>query len=384
MNPCLKYRHRSQATWLVASLLLSCGILPTSCLAQGTPAPQLIPFQGRLTNQAGEAYGNNQYTITLNLYSLAIGGSTVWTERHEKVSVIGGMLNLFLGSINGIDGVDFSTTKYLGITVDADNNPATADPEMVPRTMIVSAFSAKQAERSRTMDVLDTNGIPVPGQSFGWNSVFNNGNPNTGTIPGSKLTDGSVTVQKVQPSLATAFIPTGAVLPFAGMVVPNGWAICDGSSKLRTDPVYATLFGAIGTTYGSVSGTHFNLPDLRGRTPIGAGQGSSLTNRVLGDKLGEEQHVLTELEMPSHKHNARDLGHSHPNKSDWAFNTTGGASVRYVLNATNVNASSGNNKSAAYPVTESATANITEDSKGEGLPHNVMQPSIVLNYIIKL
>src|SRR5207302_10745680 len=55
--------------------------------------------------------------------------------------------------------------------------------------------------------------------------------------------------------------------------------------------------------YGVGDGsTTFALPDFRGRVPVGAGQGTSLTNRVLGASGGEEAHVLTAAELASHTH----------------------------------------------------------------------------------
>lgn len=65
--------------------------------------------------------------------------------------------------------------------------------------------------------------------------------------------------------------PSGIVSPYAGSSAPSGWLLCDGSSKLRAD--YPDLFAVIGTTFGSVDGTHFTLPDLRSRFPVGVGTG---------------------------------------------------------------------------------------------------------------
>jgi microcystin-dependent protein len=278
MNPRFDSRYHSHAAGIAAALILTCCTLPTSSFAQGTPSPQLIPFQGRLTNQAGVAYDNGQYTITLNLYSLAIGGSTVWTERHEKVSVIGGMLNLFLGSISPFDkgtptltdDVDFSTTKYLGITVDADNNPSTADPEMVPRTMIVAAFYAKNTQKLAGNDwssfVVDSLG-----------SASNN--PTTGYLNGSKLlptsvntaqiainavktnqiADGSVTTNKLAAGVG---VPVGTILPFGGTVAPVGYLLCDGTQYSKA--TYSALSAVLNNAFGG-DANNFRVPDLRGR-----------------------------------------------------------------------------------------------------------------------
>jgi microcystin-dependent protein len=76
----------------------------------------------------------------------------------------------------------------------------------------------------------------------------------------------------------TAFVyqsvPAGVVMDFAGTSLPTGWLLCDGSSVLRAG-TYAALFSAIGTTWGSVDGTHFNVPNLLGRTTIGSGTGAT-------------------------------------------------------------------------------------------------------------
>src|SRR5438105_3545394 len=87
----------------------------------------------------------------------------------------------------------------------------------------------------------------------------------------------------------------------------EGWLLADGSAVSRT--VFATLFAGIGTLYGVGDGVNtFNLPDCRGRTLVGAGQGSGLTNRVLGTSFGEENHVLLTNELPKHTHALSTLG----------------------------------------------------------------------------
>lgn len=100
-----------------------------------------------------------------------------------------------------------------------------------------------------------------------------------------------------------AVLPIAAIMPYAANTDPSGgsWIVCDGRPLDRDD--YAALFAKIGTTYGVGDGSStFNVPDLRGRTPIGAGAGTGLTNRALGAKGGAEKHTLTTGEMPSHTH----------------------------------------------------------------------------------
>jgi microcystin-dependent protein len=380
-----------QSRWLLLGLLLlSSFLVRHSSLAQSA-SPLVIPFQGQVTTQptgaapTGAPVATGQYSLIFNLYDVAVGGQPVWTERHSKVGVVNGMVNVFLGSITPLTAVDFSQNRYLGITVDVDDKPTTADPEMVPRQMIIPAFYAKVAD---SMTAFNSSTGQSLGTSYGWSAVFNNGDPVSGRIDGARLADNGITTSKIADGQITTSklsvgvaLPPGSVIPYAGATSPSGYLLCDGS--VVSTNTYASLFLAIGSTYntGGEGAGNFRLPDLRGRTPIGAGQGSLLTNRLLGERLGEEQHLLTELEMPSHTHNVRDLGHAHPNKADWAFASSGAAAVRYIVNTGAVNAAT--NRSTTYPLTDTATADIAEDSKGGGLKHNVMQPSIVLNYIIK-
>jgi len=155
-------------------------------------------------------------------------------------------------------------------------------------------------------------------------------------------------------------IPTGTVLDFAGNTAPTGYLICNGAAVSRT--TFSTLFGVIGTTWGSGDGsTTFNVPDLRGRTSMGSGQGASLTNRTVGQTLGAEQHILTIEEMPAHSHT---IGN---NTSSDIAGTTGLRTVGATTIQTNLNTNS--------------TGGST--SFGNTVPHNNIQPSVVVTKIIK-
>lgn len=160
---------------ILSALSASSAIFLFCLIAPAAESPLVIPFQGQVTNQQNAVVADGQYSLIFNLYDVAVGGQPLWTERHSKVGVVNGMVNLFLGSIVSIAGVDFSQTRYLGITVDVDDKPTTPDPEMVPREMIIPAFYAKQAENSAAL----------AGQT--WAAVFSNGNPDTGSFIETKL-----------------------------------------------------------------------------------------------------------------------------------------------------------------------------------------------------
>ncbi|MEZ2250221.1 tail fiber protein [Microcoleus sp.] len=100
---------------------------------------------------------------------------------------------------------------------------------------------------------------------------------------------------------------TGEIIGFGGFSIPKGWLLCDGREVLiaaypNLSEVLRTTWGALTNGSGSAGVTHFRLPDLRGRTLVGAGLGSGLTNRAIGGLFGSESHVLNTSELPSHTH----------------------------------------------------------------------------------
>lgn len=154
-------------------------------------------------------------------------------------------------------------------------------------------------------------------------------------------------------ALALKLLPTGMLYPYAGTGAPLGSLLCDGSAVSRT--TYANLFSAIGTTWGAGNGsTTFNLPNLKGRTLIGAGLASSGTNYNIGSVGGEEKHQLTQSEMPSHSHTISNIDQGTGTRQFSAFG-------------------------ADSPI---VTATGNTNSTGGDQSHNTMQPYAVVNYCI--
>lgn len=106
----------------------------------------------------------------------------------------------------------------------------------------------------------------------------------------------------------TGFLPTGIVAPYGSTSAPTDWVPADGTSYSIS--TYPQLFSRIGYTFGG-SGGSFNVPDLRGRSPIGHGTGSGLTSRTIGVQYGGETHTLSVAELPSGNLSVTDPGHAH-------------------------------------------------------------------------
>jgi len=143
----------------------------------------------------------------------------------------------------------------------------------------------------------------------------------TPTAPTASLSDSSTKLATTAfaASLFTQFLPTGAIIPYTG-ALPAGFLDTDGASYLRAS--YATLFGVIGTTFGSADGTHFNVPDLQGRFPVGKGTHadvSTLANSdgvAVGSRRPRHAHGLGTFVVSLDSHNLTDSGHTHTTSSD--------------------------------------------------------------------
>ncbi len=82
---------------------------------------------------------------------------------------------------------------------------------------------------------------------------------------------------------------------------PRGWLPAQG--QILSIQQNTALFALLGTTYGGDGRTTFALPDLRGRSPLGVGQGPGLSSYVLGETSGANTATLTPSNLPAHAHN---------------------------------------------------------------------------------
>ena len=98
----------------------------------------------------------------------------------------------------------------------------------------------------------------------------------------------------------------GQIQPFGFNFPPRGWAFCDG--QLLAISSNTALFSLLGTTFGGDGRTTFGLPDLRGRSIVGAGHGPGLDSITWGERGGNYLETLNVQNMPNHNHTATATG----------------------------------------------------------------------------
>jgi microcystin-dependent protein len=174
------------------------------------------------------------------------------------------------------------------------------------------------------------------------------------------VSEGSGNWREVSRSTAGGEDVPGTIKADAGTSAPSGWLHCYGQAVSRT--TYSAIFSRLSTTYGTGDGSStFNLPDLRGRVVAGqddmggtsanrlTDQSGGLDGDTLGDTGGSETHTLQTTEIPAHTHGS--------------VYVSGGGGIQGNVGTTGQIGSSG--------------------STGGGGAHNNVQPTIILNYIIK-
>jgi len=271
-------------------------------------------------------------------------------------------------------------SKYLGFDTNGDVIAVSGTADVTP----ISTFAATIVDDTSASAVRTTIGLgnlstlnTVGSTQIDDNSVTASelnisGN---GTSGQSIVSDGDGSFSYVS---VPAFV-SGMVMPYAGTSAPTGFLLCGGQAVSRT--TYSDLFSVIGTTYGVGDGSStFNLPDLQGRVVAGKDDmsGSSanrLTDAVtgglngdtLGDTGGTESHTLTSAQSGLPQHN-----HSATTNLTIAGSSDGSTGIL-------TDSSRSTSSSTSFSSTSIGNAGPTDASEA----HNNVQPTIILNYIIK-
>jgi len=206
------------------------------------------------------------------------------------------------------------------------------------------------------------------------------------------------------------YIAPGTIFPFAGTTVPSGYLLCNGQEVLKSN--YHSLFQALGTVWGvATDSTKFKLPDLRGRSLVGANPSPNnllqFSNNPVGLLGGQEQIKLSLANLPPHKHNltisghihsAQDSGHTHGLSDTYHTHSfvagtpspTGTPGVMQA-NVSQSNAATSPSFTGLNTIQPGFTGitigtgyeNITMAETGNGLPLSISSPFAAINYIIK-
>lgn len=162
------------------------------------------------------------------------------------------------------------------------------------------------------------------------------------------------------------------IIMFAGNFAPQNWAFCQG--QILAISQNTALFALLGTTYGGNGQTTFALPDFRGRSPVGTGQGPGLTPITLGEQSGTETRTLIPTNMPIHNHTATTT----------VGVTSANASTEEASGS--ILASQANNFYAAANTAngQMGAVSTTIGNAGGSQPFSIRNPYIGMNFVICL
>jgi microcystin-dependent protein len=181
-------------------------------------------------------------------------------------------------------------------------------------------------------------------------------------------------INYVNGQLSAISTPAFTIIAIFDNQIPIGWQLCDGAPLRVADNITPFLR----------NNQVVNTPDLRGRTIIGTGQGTNMTNRTLGAIGGSETHKLTLTEMPAHVHGVLP----NPHNSQWTgwrmptWGLLGSASNSGSLEGWPQTLNTGGDPSLPKIQDPKFPTDLTKKIN-DTAPHNNMQPFVALTYIIK-
>jgi len=257
--------------------------------------------------------------------------------------------NLIPFIVNASNNVGIQTSAP-GAALDVANNGAIWLSNSGVARSIISADGSNSyysAEGARSI-VLKANGTTL--------FTINTTNA-TATIPIVLPADPTTALQASTKQYVDTVMPSGMIMPFAGTSAPTSWLACNGAAISRS--TYATLYNAIGTTWGTGDGsTTFNVPDLRGVFLRGTGTNS---NGAVGQSVG----TYAADTYLNHSHTASDSGHTHTYTAvSGTSQATGGSGSNYYNSTTTGTTSTGN---ANITVATSTTGGTETKPKNYGV-----------------
>ncbi|WP_295478693.1 tail fiber protein [uncultured Pseudomonas sp.] len=184
----------------------------------------------------------------------------------------------------------------------------------------------------------------------------------------------------------------GSIMTFGFPFAPTGWAQCNGQTMNISQ--YNALYALLGTIYGGNGTQTFMLPNLQGRMPINQGTGLNLTNRVIGTASGVEKATVAITNMPSHVHQMSTL--TATTTINLAAQTNTANSIAPTTTNSYIGGSTAGPTSAniftpdlgtTAPIVQKGVSTAisgTMQPVGGGLPLDIMNPFLVVNFSIAL
>lgn len=349
---------------------------------------------------------------TVNPTTLQQGGipvvTTTGTQTLTNKTITGGTVNPTTLQQNSVQVATISDTQTLtnktfsggSITGSVGGDPTFTGTVTLPSTTSIGSVSATEISyvdgvTSAIQTQLNTK-APSASPTFTGTVTLPTGVTGaTGAITSNMIADGAIVDADINASAAIAWSkmatdtnyvytnPTGMLAPFAGSTAPSGWFLCDGGQYSQT--TYSALYAVIGTAYntGGETPNYFRVPDLRGRVVAGIdNMGGTDAGRLSWQNVlgtvgassittddGKQTHTLTSSEIPAHSHSLN------------VDSTNGGVATTSGPGYLKANGASLGREGT--PVTPISMSNAVVQNTGGGSAHNNMQPTMLLNYIIK-
>ena len=378
-KPVMKMTTIAKTGFLALALMTAAGVTPALRAADAKP-PARVSYQGFLVDGNGAPLANSNvqnFDVVFRLYNASQGGASLWSEQ-QTVTVDKGNFSVFLGEGTAVGGeprpaldVVFSgadaSDRYIGMTVLGLGG---AVAEIAPRLRLLTAPYAFLARNATAVVGPSGNSIlTASGTSIGINTaspttaldvngvVTSTGAKVNGAINATTLNvSGAAAVGDLTlngtvsgPGLSTlGGVPIGAIILWSGTLttIPNGWALCDGSTK-----------------NGRVT------PDLRERFVIGAGS----TGYAPGTTGGAHSVTLSQNHLPPHTHEYRDRFFA-----EVGLSGSGGAGAEAVSNVPGSKSGNDNdNNRVAY-------FDRTTGSAGAGVAVDIRPRFYALAYIMRV
>ena len=290
---------------LMVILALALPAIAGPSQAPSATSTSTISYQGRLADAGGNPL-TGKYNLEFRIYDVPTGGTPLWTEMWtggNAVDVSDGLFNVMLGSIDNTlaSSIAGHDELYLGITVDTDD-------EMEPRVQLGSVPFSFQAQQAMT----------VP----------------DGAITTEMIADGTITEDKLAPGLD--LVPPGTIVMWSGSIadIPDGWALCDGTSGTPDLRDRFILSVSAGEDPGETGGSHTKALSVSNLPPH--------THSFTTDPAGEHTHTGRLVQELSKENDGNDgnyyfggtIEHKDNVKVDFTTNSAGTHTHNGTTNST--------------------------------------------------